>query len=101
MAEFGREHEGQIGQAWTKNGWLPRAIREYNQKIETYKNDLIAGRKMHTYRDPSGKALHQEPNLNHVNSLNRFYLRSKIMLYLVLQRGPGKIKKRLMRFIRN
>jgi glycosyltransferase involved in cell wall biosynthesis len=99
VAEFGREHEGQIGQDWTEKGWLPKAIKEYNEKIAKYKNDLLNGKKIHVYRDGSGKSLKFKPNMNSINDFNSYFLRARILFYLILQRGPGKIKKRIIKYI--
>jgi len=94
VAEFGREHPGQIGRSWTENGWIPKAIKRYNNQIRDYRNDLLNGKKKHIFRDSNGKILIQKANLKNVSMFNIYFLRLKIFLPLLMQRLPTKIKRR-------
>lgn len=101
VAEYCREHPGQIGRSWTEKGWLPRAREKYFKKIDQYKRDILLKRKVHIYKDSSGKKIKTFNSFKKLNSFNGSLLRAKILFYILRQRGPRKITRGVKGFFNN
>ncbi len=99
IAEFGREHPGQIGRSWTSKGWIPNAIARYNNQIKRYRTDLLNKRKKHIFRDSNGKMINKEANLDKISPLNIFLAKATIYAYLLPQRVPTKVMRRARKLL--
>jgi len=99
IAEFGREHPGQIGRLWTQKGWIPKAIARYNNQIKEYRKALIARKKSHVFRDSNGDSNKKQADLGNVNKFNEIIIKIDLYSRLIAQRVPTKLSRRIRSFL--
>lgn len=100
VADYGREHEGQLSQEWSRQGLYARGMKEYYKKINSYKEDILAGKVVHLFRDGSGKIIKEKFSPKQIKKIGAYILRFNIILSLVIQRGPYKIKQAITNFLK-
>ena len=60
VANFGRLHDGQLGQKRTENGIASARLKNYLKKIKIYKRNIISKKIIHKYRNGAGEILPYE-----------------------------------------
>lgn len=97
IAEFSREHEGRIGRRWGK--LLADAAKKYDQNIKKHRTKLLSNKIQHKYRNSDGKIINKEVNLTGVSEFKSRYLKTRNLIYITVQRGPSKLRKKITSFV--
>jgi glycosyltransferase involved in cell wall biosynthesis len=98
VANYGREHEGQLSKQWMKNGFYKIAMQQYSDKMLRYEHDLRLGQKVHVFRDGKGSVLKDSSVVKMPSYFMKKRTRFLIMLSVIKQRGPYKIIQLLRRY---
>ena len=93
VADYGREHEGQLSKEWSKQGLYAQAMREYVEEIKDYKEKILSGKKIHIFRDGSGKLIKDKFSSKQIRKYYAYVWKSNIILNLIIHRGPSKVKQ--------
>lgn len=99
VADFGREHEGQLSKKLSRSGMYVEMLKNYNGKINDYKSELLSGRIKHVYRNGEGKVIKGSFSPKKFNTIYAYLLKLNIISCTVIQRGPHKIKQFINSFI--
>lgn len=93
VADWGRAHAGQLSEGWLRSGKVFDFMKHYYGNIEKYKEQLRSGKVVHTFCDGKGKIIEKYDAKNIPGKITSYYLKGKILFFMFLQRGPGKLKK--------
>lgn len=93
VADFSRAHSGQIGEFWTRNGWLPKAAKRYNKQIFQYYFRIKNGEINHIFKDSFGVVIKKRIELPNFYFIRSIMLKLKIKMHWIYIRGPKKLKK--------
>lgn len=98
VADWGRAHPGQLSEGWLVSGKVFGFMKHYYTNIEKYKKNLLAKKISHVFKDGEGKEIGKF-DTSEINPFTSPILKGRILFYMVLQRGPKKIRKAVKKFI--
>lgn len=99
IADFGRAHAGQLSEKWAENGRYLTAKKWYNDKIRSEWNKLKNGEKKHIARDGNSLPLKEVLDVSSFNRLSSSWLTFRIYFFLLLLRGPRKVKQKFQKLL--
>lgn len=93
VADWGRAHAGQLSEGWLKSGKVFDFMKHYYGKIAYYKKSLTTRSIVHHFRDGQGEIIGNYNPKYVPGKIKSYYLKGKVIFFMCLQRGPGKLKK--------
>jgi len=92
IADWGRAHSGQLSEGWLRSGKVFGFMKYYYVNIKQYRDALITKNIAHKFRDGAGREIGRfDPKK--INKFSPYFQKGKILFFMILQRGPKKIKR--------